>query len=493
MPTSRLTTFHRRVFAAAVLAYTCTAWYSTGFQNADEHYQVIAFALWKTGSTARDHLPWEFDEQIRSTLLPWVAAALFKAGSLVGVNNPFHLSFLLRLFTALLALLTMKRFVIATAHSVGTPMRKAYIALSYFLWFLPFQLVRFSNEAWSLMALMLTLAVLYQRPAYDRWPWWAGFWATIMVCLKPSMLPAAAGIALWTLLIAKPRTAEILQAAASVLLTLVLNTAMDSLFYGAPASSFANYLHANFPSHPDHLFDTFPWWYYAPWIVKYAIPPIGLCMLGAAAILIRYHARSVLTWCILPLVIALAIVPHKELRFLFPLAGLVPLVLVLAFATANKGWKVQMRTGRLWNPAIWLFSGVNMAALSVVLFTPAGSGRTRLAEYIRTHYPLQQVRINYLANDTTVWDIRIPRFYLGANVTDTILPTPCIPLAESRGRMDLVVARGTFPSCADAPVGHGWEPLLPAQPAWKERLLRLYEWEDAKPAWVLYRPRTVRE
>lgn len=45
--------FHRTVFTAAVVVYLITAWNSTGFHNADEHYQIIEFAQWKLGEPPR--------------------------------------------------------------------------------------------------------------------------------------------------------------------------------------------------------------------------------------------------------------------------------------------------------------------------------------------------------------------------------------------------------------------------------------------------------
>ena len=108
-----------------------------------------------------------------------------------------------------------------------------------------------------------------------------------------------------------------------------------------------------------------------------------------------------------------------------------------------------------------------------------------MAEYIRTHYPLQQVRINYLADDTTVWDIRIPEFYLRQGIADTVINNTCVPLVESRDPVQLLVAQGAanfLPQCPELQ----WTEVASAQPAWKVWLMKGYDLEDAKPGWKLY-------
>ena len=488
MNSTDITTFHRRAFAAAVMVYICAAWFSTGFQNADEHYQVITFAQWKTGDPNMGPLPWEFYERIRSSVLPWTVVVLFKSFSILGVDDPFTLTFLLRSITALLALLTMKRFVIATLRPIDPSLRRPYIILSYFLWFLPFLLVRFSSETWSLIALLHLLALLYQRKENGKWPWWTGIWLGILICIKPSMLPAAIGIGLWALLIAKPKAVSVLQTGVSILLVLLLSAAIDSLFYGVPAFSFGNYLHANFPSHPGHVFDSFPWWYYAPWIVKYAIPPIGLCMLVGFLILLRYHVKSLLTWCILPVVIALSIVPHKELRFLYPLAGLVPLLLITAFSSVRMHWRNHLGATALWKPVLLLVGVINILALAVVISSPAANGRTALAQAIGKKYPGHPLRVEYLEGGRDIWDIRIPEFYLPSGTTQGVIQNACAPMKTLTDTLVLLISDHAPAPCPNAGFPN-WEPVKSALPWWTEKALWLYDWEDTKPTWRLYEKR----
>ncbi len=75
---------------------------------------------------------------------------------------------------------------------------------------------------------------------------------------------------------------------------------------------------------------------YAPWIFKYAIPPIGLCILVAFGLLLWKKPKHVLVWCIAPFILAHTFIGHKEVRFLYPLVDLVPWMLVAALAALRQ-------------------------------------------------------------------------------------------------------------------------------------------------------------
>lgn len=486
----------RRILLAALTAHVLTAWFSSGYFAADEHYQVIAFAEAKAGNAPLARLPWEYAAQVRSVLLPAVCMAVFGAARSIGIHDPFVLAFLLRLLTALFAITAVTVFVRAASRLVERRFRKSFQLLSWFLWFLPFLHARFTGETWSGLFLLLALAAVFAEKPDKRSFIRTGIFLGLAILCRPPVLAAAAGLVMWLAMVKRAHITMLLHMLAGCLVIAAAGIFLDSWFYGRFTVTAWNYLRLGITGTGNPSFTEYPWWYYYAWVFKYSIPVFGAIILLAFGLLCAYRPRHPLTWVLVPFLVFHMLVPHKELRFLFPIADLMPLLLVTALPLAEAVFPraaqvLGQRAVRVAAGA--LFLAINAVALLASSLSPAGSGRTRLAEYVRAYYPRQPVKIHYLANDTTVWDIRIPRFYLGANVTDTISSTPCMPLSESRGRMDLVVARGTFPSCADAPMGHGWEPLLPAQPAWKERLMRFYEWEDAKPAWVLYRPRTALE
>ncbi|WP_289482033.1 hypothetical protein, partial [Klebsiella pneumoniae] len=92
--------FHATVFVVAVLAHLITAWNSTGYHSADEHHQIIEFAQYQLDELPRGHLAWEFPTHIRSSIQPWTAVIVLKGARALGLNDPAHLMFLLRLLSA---------------------------------------------------------------------------------------------------------------------------------------------------------------------------------------------------------------------------------------------------------------------------------------------------------------------------------------------------------------------------------------------------------
>lgn len=474
--------FHRKVFLAAVLVHLITAWFSKGYHSADEHFQIVAFAQWKLGELPAEHLPWEFEERIRSSIQPWIATGVFRMASALGADDPFSKAFLLRLLTALLSLITVRAFVNAMLVSVQETLKRTFILLSYFLWFLPFLHVRFAGEAWASICLLQGLIVLHRSDQNASWPWLTGVWFTLVACLRPGLLPAVAGIALWMLVIRKPKLVVIGKAVLASSIVLLLTYGLDTLFYDRSTFSFGLYLDANFPSHPGHGFDAFPWWYYAPWIVKYCIPPIGASMLVCFVLFVRHHPRSAITWCTVPLLIVLSIVPHKELRFLYGIADLVPLVVAVGLGSI-----LHLFSGSWMRIAAWFVGATivaaNMLGLVMVMTRPAGEGRVVIAEELFRSAP-PGIRIGYLIDPPEAWRITMPAFYHPPESEEVIID-PMKP--DLAGGLDFIVAHpGEAPAAADQ-LDMSLDELERTEPPWADQLMRWYTWDEGPVPWALYR------
>lgn len=474
-----------RAFPVAVVVYLATAWCSTGFFSADEFHQIIPFAQWKLSALHADALPWEFADRIRSSLLPWMAAAMIRAGEFLALS-PFSTAFLLRGITALAALASLRRFHRAAAPSLPPTLQAAFAWLSYGLWFLPFLAARFSGETWAMIALLNALAAIFQREQRRHWAATTGFWLALMACFRPAMLPAVAGLGVWALVFLKPGGKALLQAFLAALATWGACLLVDSCFYGSPIFGLARYLAVVLPGDPDHAFVAFPWWYYAPWVLKHALPPIGACLLLATVLHVAFRWRSPVTWCTLPVLLALALVPHKELRFLFPLAGLAPWLLVTAWADLRaRGLTTAWRSiARMLLPLLAL---VNVAALAVVVLSPADAGREPLAKAIRQRAADRPARIIYLADGDLPWAVRIPRFYLPAHCLEAHATDPCMPLPTADTLLFLIADRP--PTTCTEPGRARWSPLLRVPSRWNSAAQKAYLWEDAQDPWTLYEAR----
>lgn len=475
--------FHQRVLALAALVYAIGAWNGSGFPNADEHYQIIEFAQWKLGELPAGKLTWEFHEGIRSSLLPWVATGVFSAAKAAGIHDPFALAALLRLLTAALALVALSAFVRATAGQVPAPARKVYIVSAYFLWFLPLLLVRFSSEGWSGIFLLGMLATILRRGWL--WPLRAGLWAAVAILCRPPVGLIVLSCMAWMKWVRRDHWAHLVKIGAWAFVLLLTSCALDQAFYGGPVHTTWNYLRMGFTGDPAR-FDVLPWYYYSPWILKYAIPPIGAAILLALVILLFKQPRHLVLWCMLPFLLAHTLIPHKELRFLYPLAALVPWLLVQAWALAAAAWDSRAWWPRIAGRSAWaLLAAVNAVALLAATALPADGGRERLARAARQQAITGPVTVNYWMDTVPPWAIRVPPFYMPARAVENMVTDPCLPLAHATDSIQLLVADRPLPPC---PAGHGWhwQPVQQLERPWEAMVRRTYLWEDARRGWQLY-------
>ena len=142
-------TINKSILIIALLVYTLTAFFSIGYFNADEHYQIIEFAGVIDGTNNTSNLPWEYSKKIRSIIQPTIAFAIFKVSSFFSITDPYSKAFILRLITALLSVFVITNFIKEAKRFISSKHWIVFYFLSYFLWFLPFINVRFSSETWS--------------------------------------------------------------------------------------------------------------------------------------------------------------------------------------------------------------------------------------------------------------------------------------------------------------------------------------------------------
>ncbi|HRH68532.1 MAG TPA: hypothetical protein PLB89_03400 [Flavobacteriales bacterium] len=479
--------FHRYVLVAAVLVHLITAWSSTGYHSADEHFQIIAFAQAKLEEMPVTHLAWEYDTGIRSSLQPWIAVVVFKVAAACGTVDPFIRTFLLRLLTALLALAAVRGFVRATMDQVPVDLRKTYMVLSCFLWFLPFLHVRFSSEGWSGIFLLFGLSAILGKRSPARLLW-AGVAFGVMVLCRPPMGLVVLCAMLWMAIVRKDGVRDLLLLISGAGAVVVAGFAMDSAFYGTPTFSVWRYIHMGFMGNPGHPFDELPWYYYPPWVMKYAIPPLGIAILLAGALLVLKQSKHLLVWCLIPYVMVHTFIPHKELRFLFPLADLVPLLSILGL---NALRPLLRRPALRWSALVYvgLCTMLNIAGLAVVMTSAAGIGRTTLAKELhRKARPGD--RIGYMIPPEIAWRIALPDFYRPSGTGEVVFSHEASELMI--GKLDFLVAHPLQAAYFATRHNLQLQPLARTESHWVELLMRWYSWNEGPAPWTLYRVENTR-
>jgi phosphatidylinositol glycan class B len=84
-----------------------------------------------------------------------------------------------------------------------------------------------------------------------------------------------------------------------------------------------------------------------------------------------YYPKDILTWVLVPFLAVHFIIPHKEIRFLFPMIGFLPIMILRTaeIFLRKKGYEVMER--RITKISVKIFWYLNMFMLVILIFRPA--------------------------------------------------------------------------------------------------------------------------
>lgn len=383
--------------------YLLVAFKSSGYHQEDEHFQIIEFANYKLGLIPDYKLAWEFPAQIRPTLQPAICFALFKLFGYFNITNGYDLTLLLRILTAIFSLATIRVFINQYKVNLTDNLHSYFVFISYLLWFIPFISVRFSSETLSGLCYIIALTLIQNSKLKDQTSKYflvgtlLGF--SILFRYQSGLL--CLGIFAWLVYIKKLNLKTLLTFCLSIVIILAYGILIDKWFYGEFVLSIYNYFYVNLVEGVSSRFGVSPWYEIVLYIIK-SPGPIGILIFLSFWVILRYHQTNLLLWSIIPFLIVHSIIPHKELRFLFPIAYLVPYFLVLSYQTIMEKMSTKFITSTLFRKLISLaliFLGiVNFTGLIAISTTSAGRIKTSVTEYIDRHYPKDKINLILFGN-----------------------------------------------------------------------------------------------
>ncbi len=380
-------TKYNLIYLFPFVVFVITAYNSVGFYHADEHFQILEFAMYKLNGAEHAGLPWEFFEQIRPTLQPTIAYGMIKLLQFAGINDPYHWAFVLRLLTAVLAFFLIKSFAEETSKSCEDSKKKqVYILASFLLWFVPFISVRFSSETWS--GLFFFWAVLAYLRKEMRQPLVLGLLLGMSFLFRFQIAFAILGFGLWVLIVRKDSFLSVVKMALGFFVILGLGALLDTWFYGNFVFTPWNYFYSNIVEDVASSFGTSPIDFYFSRTLFEPTLPIGLLISVSMIFLLVKNWKSMYLWIIIPYLFFHSIVPHKEYRFMFPMVYfVVPLVWEAYGYLKKRKWSFYPKIG------LALLLMVNFVALAVVMIKPAGIGYIEIAKFIHKEYSDKQVSV----------------------------------------------------------------------------------------------------
>ena len=346
--------------------------FSVGYHHPDEHFQVLEFAALKLHMTTADHLPWEYQFQMRPAIQPALVVFAFRVFSLFGINSPFTITFFLRVLSAGLSFPGMYWMYKAYRSEIRNEVLKRwFLLLSFLLWFMVYTNVRFSSECWSgsFFIIAFSLLRLLKSPRGFHY-FLIGILLGLSFAFRYQTGFLVAGLVLWHLFIKRYRSASVLLLV-GMLVSAGVGIIADRWFYGRWVFTAWNYFQQNIIYDKVSGFGTSPWWFYFEKEFIQAIPPFSIIYILGFVVYFIFYRKDLLTWSVLPFLLLHFIIGHKELRFLFPLIGFLPVVIIKSVEVFKDQWNISFTENPFLKAVVKLFWLVNVGALLVVTFNPA--------------------------------------------------------------------------------------------------------------------------
>lgn len=374
--------------------------YSVGYYHPDEHFQIMEFAALKLHLTRPENLPWEFPAKMRPAVQPAIVVAVHHFFGLFGCNNPFTITFFLRILSSVVSFAAMWMIYRCYADKIKEHvLQKWFLMLSFLLWFALYNNVRFSSETWSGSLFIIGFSYLFRLEGSARKTdfFMAGTLLGLSFIFRYQSGFLVAGFTAWYAFIRKERFIHLMNLVTGVFIAFVVGIMIDRWFYGEWVLSSWNYFQQNILADKVSGFGLNPWYFYFEDVLIRAVPPFSLVYIIACLMLLAYRPKNILTWTIFPFILIHCLIGHKETRFLYPLVGFLPMIVILSIEKIKEKWNNEILDNRLFLGFAKAFWIVNIGFIILTFFNPADSQVNIYKEiYNRYNYP---VTLYYLKDD----------------------------------------------------------------------------------------------
>jgi phosphatidylinositol glycan class B len=341
-------------FATFSLVIHCLFGYlCLGHYHPDEHFQILEFATVKLpfSASSKADLPWEFHEQIRSTIQPWLVIGLAKFLHLLNLYTPFLTALILQISAALFGwtvnLLLYNQVALSIRHQY---IKILLCALFCFCYFFPFIHSRFSSESVGGSFFILGI-VLILKAKHDIVRDTAcqqlitGFIMGLAFLCRFQIAFAILGLFFWFIFSERTRPLKLIRLASGFFIAVFLGFLLDRLYYGNWVFTPWQYLNSNIIEDRVSNYGVMPVWGYITLLYQYLISPYSvliMVMLGLSFFKLR---GNIFVFTFVPFLVLHSLIGHKEVRFMFPLMSVIPILLCLTLDTFKRNRKVEWLFG----------------------------------------------------------------------------------------------------------------------------------------------------
>ena len=322
----------KKIALVSLALHILAAIFSTGFHHFDEHFQVLEFLNFRVGNMNSSTLPWEFTSMVRPWFQVSLYACLYNLFSFIGISSPFIHTFIFRLVTALFGWAALcSLWPLICDWIKDQKYRSLTWGLIHLAWFVPYIQARTSGESLGSSFLILALCGFLLFKDWKHHLIKKGF--LIGVCFgaaysaRYQIALMVAFLWFWEIFIGERKWRLLLSSALGILFMIGMGVVFDHWGYGQWTFAPWNLLYADFFEGILKATGVTPWWEFLRLSFNRGIPPISLILMLATLHFWIVNWRHPLTWAMLPLFVFHSIIGHKELRYIFPLIMLTPLLL----------------------------------------------------------------------------------------------------------------------------------------------------------------------
>lgn len=472
------------ILIAAFIVYAVSAFFNNGYYYYDEHYQIIEFAELKAGNNNPKDLAWEYNAKVRPALQPAIAYVFLSVMRWVGVEDHYLLMTLLRLLTAFIALIIITFFIKKTQHLIRDNLIVWYKLMAYFLWFLPFINIRFSSESFSGLFFLLGIALLYSNSKFKYLL--IGCVLALSFLLRFQTALMSLGFILWLIFIYKAGANNLLKLFSGGLLIICLGFIIDYWLYGIFTLPFHNYYVFNIINGVASKFGVSPWYSYFFDSSNASIFLVGIIIWACLIYQFVFNYKNFICWIILPFLLVHIIIPHKELRFLFPIVNLIPLFIILTiqdllrFNFSNKWIQIFLKA------SLVMIIFINTIALAITMLLPAdGSGKMIITQTIHNTYKSRPVILWTVGVFNPYKPVRVPqKFYLDKNVSVKKIDFANLPHFKQDSTNLILINTAEIANCDYILAPYHLKKIKSTVPEWITGIKNLLNYDD--PTLTLY-------
>jgi len=373
-----------RWLGISLILHLAAGFWSLGFYDVDEHFQVLEFLNAHLGRTPLSELAWEYHQRTRSWIQPYLYEGLARVWLFIGVENPFTWATSFRLLSSILGwTATVGMALVSVRWFEKSWQREWVVRLLCLLWFVPYLHARTSAENLGGTVFFWAVTIYFLRPRKTL-DWGAaiaiGALFGLAFHLRYHMSVMIAGFGAWVLLREKQPLSRVFGVLAGLVAMFGLGLVIDRLGFGQWGLTPWRYFNDALLSGRAAAFGVHPWWQYFAYM-RDALPPIGLVITAGILLGWAFKPLHPLTWMTAPFVLIHFLIGHKEPRVLYPITLAVPALCVLGFSALGDRLP-QAATAWRWLRGPLLF--VNGAGLLVASVKPS-TVYPRYYEYIWKH------------------------------------------------------------------------------------------------------------